>query len=428
MARSAQRSRSWCRLWGLALALYVLAVTAAPAGAEQRADPAAVQPSAWPEIMTLEEAARFLRVDSRELEDLALRGEVPVRRIGTAWRFSPVALLAWLGSDWKPGVTALPPSVDYPALGAGLDQATPGGAKSLAPPAMARVTGTGTTLTRRQASPPSEEEPPKEPIGEAPDERSADEVFLREQRVLLAPGDLTFDIGLFYSESDSQQLVFIDGDLGLATIERRAFTTLVLGRLGLFKETEFFASTTYRIQDSDVFLGEQKLSGTSRSGFGDVRLGLRHTVLKEGPGLPNVIITFDGRLPTGDTSYAAGGGITLVKSVDPAVLFATANYHRSFSRNFVDVTRLEPRDRFGLTMGYALALNDTLTLSTVVLGLFTGATRFDNAQLRAQQAFSLQLGLTSRLARGLYIEPTVTFGLSGPGRSFAVGVTMPYAF
>jgi hypothetical protein len=28
----------------------------------------------------------------------------------------------------------------------------------------------------------------------------------------------------------------------------------------------------------------------------------------------------------------------------------------------------------------------------------------------------------------LYIEPTVSFGLNGPGDSFALGVTLPYTF
>ena len=45
-----------------------------------------------------------------------------------------------------------------------------------------------------------------------------------------------------------------------------------------------------------------------------------------------------------------------------------------------------------------------------------------------QGIYSLQVGLTSWLARGLYVEPTVSFGLSGPGNSVAFGVTLPYTF
>ena len=55
-------------------------------------------------------------------------------------------------------------------------------------------------------------------------------------------------------------------------------------------------------------------------------------------------------------------------------------------------------------------------------------TDFDDATLRSQELFSLNFGLTSWLAKGLYIEPTVSFGLNGPGDSFALGVTLPYTF
>ena len=63
-----------------------------------------------------------------------------------------------------------------------------------------------------------------------------------------------------------------------------------------------------------------------------------------------------------------------------------------------------------------------------VSGVFTSATRFDNAELRQQGRFSLQFGLTSWLAKGLYIEPSVSFGLSGPGDSYAFGLLVPYTF
>ena len=38
------------------------------------------------------------------------------------------------------------------------------------------------------------------------------------------------------------------------------------------------------------------------------------------------------------------------------------------------------------------------------------------------------VGITSWLAKGLYIEPSVSLGLTGPGNSVAFGVTVPYTF
>ncbi len=81
-----------------------------------------------------------------------------------------------------------------------------------------------------------------------------------------------------------------------------------------------------------------------------------------------------------------------------------------------------------ITLGYALALNDTLTLSTAVSGVFTGESEFANATLRGQESFSLQFGLTSFLTKNLYTEPTVSFGLNGPDNSVVFGVSLPYTF
>jgi hypothetical protein len=49
------------------------------------------------EVMTLPEAAAFLRLDEAQLERSAANGEVPARSIAGQWRFSRAALLAWLG-------------------------------------------------------------------------------------------------------------------------------------------------------------------------------------------------------------------------------------------------------------------------------------------------------------------------------------------
>lgn len=50
------------------------------------------------EIMTVPEAAAFLRVGKNAVYDLVARGKIPHRRVGRAIRFSRAALLAWLGA------------------------------------------------------------------------------------------------------------------------------------------------------------------------------------------------------------------------------------------------------------------------------------------------------------------------------------------
>jgi len=63
-----------------------------------------------PEILTLGEAAEFLRTTDSDLERAAARGEVPGRRIGEGWRFSRAALLAWLATATGSGAASPEPS------------------------------------------------------------------------------------------------------------------------------------------------------------------------------------------------------------------------------------------------------------------------------------------------------------------------------
>ena len=74
MQQTARRWYSW-RFWAPALGLCLVAVTTAPATAKAPVAP----PSAWPEVLTLDEAARFMRLDVGELEALARRDAVPLR-------------------------------------------------------------------------------------------------------------------------------------------------------------------------------------------------------------------------------------------------------------------------------------------------------------------------------------------------------------
>jgi hypothetical protein len=47
-------------------------------------------------VMTLTEAAAFLRVNESDLADKAALGEVPAQQIGGEWRFLQRALVDWL--------------------------------------------------------------------------------------------------------------------------------------------------------------------------------------------------------------------------------------------------------------------------------------------------------------------------------------------
>ena len=48
------------------------------------------------EVLTLAEAAAYLRVDEKQVLQMAQQGALPGRQIGDEWRFFKAALQAWL--------------------------------------------------------------------------------------------------------------------------------------------------------------------------------------------------------------------------------------------------------------------------------------------------------------------------------------------
>lgn len=54
------------------------------------------------DVLTLDEAARYLRVSVQAAHDMAQRGAIPGRRIDEEWRFLKCALDDWLrGPDYR---------------------------------------------------------------------------------------------------------------------------------------------------------------------------------------------------------------------------------------------------------------------------------------------------------------------------------------
>ncbi|MEO8551274.1 MAG: helix-turn-helix domain-containing protein [Kofleriaceae bacterium] len=56
------------------------------------------QPYEPPEIMNAEQAGQFLQIDEKNVIELAESGQLPGKKLGSAWRFSRAALVAWLSS------------------------------------------------------------------------------------------------------------------------------------------------------------------------------------------------------------------------------------------------------------------------------------------------------------------------------------------
>jgi excisionase family DNA binding protein len=360
-------------------------------------------------VLTLEETAELLRVPASDVQRLAEQREIPGRRIGDEWRFNCTSVLKWVDGDPEPLAT----TDESPRL--------------LGPQELSALSGRG--MAAQQPPVPSDPDSAgtdfeRERIGEEPDERTAEDIRLRDQRVLVNPRDVSLNFGQFYSKADRPVFAATDQGNALATLEQVALLTTFQARFGVSNQAELFLSTSYFDQDGDVFLGNEKLTSSGNRDFGNVLFGARRTLVRERIGRPNIIGTLTAHIPTDDGSRALGGSLGFVKSFDPVALFASVGYTHRFIDGGTDVTRLEPADRLDASVGFALAMNDTLSLSASLSAISTGRTEFENVTLRRQEAYSVGFGLTSRVSSRIYLEPALSFGLGGPADGFAFGLSV----
>jgi hypothetical protein len=289
-----------------------------------------------------------------------------------------------------------------------------------------RAQGSEEPPASQAAQPPSGQ---SRPAGEAPQERPAGEVSLRGQQVLLGRGEVVLDLAFVYARNDDYVLAVVGGGIGLATLRQEAYTTLLQARVGLLKETELFSGVTYRRQQRRQLFGPVDTTLERQDQFGGTTIGIRRTIVGERGRRPSIIASFSGLIPGEEGAPVVAAGVVLVKSVDPAAVFLNANYSRGLRRDASTDDPFTRRDSVDVSVGYALALNDTLAISMTVSGIFRGGvTLLDSARLRLPANYVARFGVTSWVAKGLYIEPSLSIGLTGPGRSVAFGLTMPYAF
>ena len=384
----------------LTTVLVLLSVSGAIAGDTSPIGPP-VHPPATSDVLTLAEAADLLRITPDELRMLAEQRGIPGRRIDERWRFHRAALLSWLEGTARSTSTSLRDTELEDIVGRG----------------------------------PNDDASAAASIGEERQYKTAEEVFLRDHRVLLGRRQMVIEPSVFYSKVDNRILTVEDIELtsssgqtvvvvihNLDQIEQHTTDAFLTLRYGLFEETEIFSGLRFRHRQT---LSDR--SGSDR--FSEIRhlnVGVRKTVLREGRFMPDVVLSAEGRIPFGENSGAVEAQAWLIKSFDPIVLLGGVGYRRTFVPDTASVTRVEPANLVDLTMGYAFAVNDELTLHTRLIARFEGRTEYSNVLLESDQDFNLQLGLTGKAGRGPFVEPTVTFGLDGPGARVMFGLSLPF--
>ncbi len=318
--------------------------------------------------------------------------------------------------------------------------------------------------------------------------RSVEDVLQQEHAVF--DRKFTLENGLTYARYDRKQLtlngflaldaIFL-GNIAIENVESDTLTYNLAARYGLSPrwtvnlDVPYLARrTTYQkggAGGSAAATAEQKVSG---SHIGDATLSVNYRLLVENMHRPDTVLTLgitaptgrqpygiDWRVlerdndqfirfavpseqPTGNGMWTANLGVSVVKTLDPAILFANFGYARSLARNFNDLDnspdtvnpgRVRLGNVYTLGGGVAFAFNERSSLS------LSFADRI-NAKARVRpkagewssvigsdgHAATFNMGVTYAISEHSTLVGLLGVGLTPDAPDFTLNFKIPYTF
>lgn len=300
-------------------------------------------------------------------------------------------------------------------------------------------------------------------------------------------GTFSFEPGITYSHYDSRQLmlngflaldaIFL-GNLGIDEINADTFTLDLTGRYNFQQRWQFdvnapviYRQSTYESAGaggSTSTISEETVTGDPR--LGDVSVGVSYKFLDEGPNRPDAVFSLRVKAPTGKEPYgiklrqvpgndnlnvpedlptgngvwSVTPGISLVKTVDPAVLFGSLSYTHNFEDSFDDIStqqgakvggKVDLGDWFQFGLGTAFALNERMSLSLSFSELISQRSKLkaDGGSWQTitgsdANAAYFNVGMTFAASDKLTIVPNLSIGMTPDAPDFSFSLKFPYYF
>jgi hypothetical protein len=300
-------------------------------------------------------------------------------------------------------------------------------------------------------------------------------------------GRFSLETGLTYSHYDARQLglnglllldaIFL-GNINVDQIKSDNFTLDLTGRYNLGNRWQFdlnvpvvYRESTYESTGaggSTEQVSSESVNSDPR--LGDVSFGVSYKFLDESNWVPDTVFSLRVRAPTGEDPYgiklrqspgndnlsvpedlptgngvwAITPGVALVKTVDPAVLFANLSYTYNFEESFDDISPVENQkvpgkvrlgNWFQYGLGTAFALNERMSLSFSYSQLVSQKSRLKPdggswqtvASSDANAAY-FNMGMTFALTDKLTMVPNLSIGLTEDAPDFSFSLKFPYYF
>lgn len=274
-------------------------------------------------------------------------------------------------------------------------------------------------------------------------ERALERSLSHEGALLLPAGVLEIVPGFILARQENTTATFIENNNGLTIGQNNLNINQAIGdfgmRLGLPKSAQLELGLPFRLIGLQT-VTESNFSpvGTntiSAHGFGDLRIGLAKTLMRERPGRPDLIgrITWDSR--TGETadngiSLSSGfneirGSLTAIKRQDPVVFIGGLTYQHSFSHNMV-----KPGSLYGVNLGAAYALSPETSLRFAIGTSWQDKTSIAGNRISGSDRLrsSFIFGGSTLLQPGVLMNMSLGIGLTKDADDVSLSLSFPIRF
>jgi hypothetical protein len=336
------------------------------------------------------------------------------------------------------------------------------------------------------SAPQSTPVPDAEPDRKAPASAQAVEAVAQSQQNIYG-SSFSIDPGISYSHFTNAKLN-LSGFLALDTIflglisidqvQADVATADVTARYGFNDRLQIDVNVPYIYRRSKFRSGGAGGNASAlaertvtSSGLGDISFGASYRLLRETARRPDVVLSLRGKAPTGDSPFgieltevpdtqgnfhvpnslatgtgvwAATAGLSVLKTIDPMIVFGSLNYFHNLRRHFNDLGEVDGDqpgdadvgDAWQYGAGVAFALNDSSSLGLSFTERFVRSTRVkldgsnDWQRIIGSDANIgiLTLGATFALSDRLALLASLSHGMTDDAPDMTVSFRLPYRF
>lgn len=289
----------------------------------------------------------------------------------------------------------------------------------------------------------SQETPGLVIVEESDTERALKRSLTLEGALLLSPGILEVEPSLSYArEEDSTPRLFAsDSQILAGETDQNAnsYTVDVAVRLGLPWDSQLEIGLPYRWTEvnsvNKIGFVSTESTAQSEGAFGDLRVGIAKTLLRENLWRPNLVgrITWDTN--TGKISekglYLGGGfnefrgSLTATKRQDPIAFVGGLSYEYSLEEE-----QIKPGPIISASFGSFIALSPETSFQFLLAGAYQEESELSGNEIIASDRTiaSFVVGISTLIAPRTLLNFSVGIGLTKDADDFTIALSLPFRF